>query len=65
MKPRLTGGKQEMKQASKRERRIRNDLKLIRGNIKKEHQLYVNGKPLQFEVVRNSKPDSTDSEENQ
>lgn len=54
-----------MKQASKRERRIRNDLKLIRGNIRKEHQLYVNGKPLKFEVVRNSKPDSTDSEENQ
>ena len=65
MKSRLTGGTQGMKQASKRERRIRNDLKLIRGNIRKERQLYVNGKPLKFEVVRNSKPDSTDSEENQ
>lgn len=47
-----------MKQASKRERRIRKDLKLIRGGIVKG-QLYVDGKPLQFEVVGQTKASKT------
>ena len=41
-----------MKQASKRERRIRKDLKVFSKNNIKKQQLFVNGKPLQFEVVR-------------
>ena len=41
-----------MKQASKREKRIRKDLKVFSKNNIKKQQLFVNGKPLQFEVVR-------------
>lgn len=41
-----------MKQASKRERRIRKDLKVFSKNNIKKQQLFVNGKPLQFEIVR-------------
>ena len=58
MKSRLTRGTQGMKQASKRERRIRKDLKLIRGGIVKG-QLYVDGKPLQFEIVGQTKASKT------
>lgn len=44
-----------MKQTSKRERRIRKDLKLFTVNsAKTKQQLFVNGKPLQFEIIKRS-----------